>query len=225
MLFRVTLKLMTLLLLFPVTLFAETGKTPSVQLGIDQLLTPTYFPLLKDKRVGLMANSASVNAHGESTITVLSQHPDIKLTALFTPEHGLSAQSDRLINDGRDSKTGLAVYSLYGPRRTPTAKQWESIDVLVIDLQDVGVRYYTFGSTLALLLKSAKHYDKTIIVLDRVNPLSGTRVEGLLLNPARAGQFTAYYPIIMRHGLTFGELALFYNIHYGIYAKLHVVPL
>lgn len=195
---------------------------PSVQVGIDVL--PRRFPdLLAGKRVGLITNMSAIDGQGRSVIDRLATAPGVKLTALFAPEHGLRADLDiEGIPDGKDPKTGVPIYSLYGKLRTPAEKQLVALDTLVFDIQDVGARYYTYSTTMGLCLEAAAKAGKAFVVLDRPNPITGLS-EGEVLDPALR-HFTGRYTIPMRHGLTMGELARLINAEGNLKADLTIVP-
>lgn len=202
---------------------AYAQKNLAVLSGIDRLFTPEYATLIQGKKIAIVANSASLNREEKSTVELLKQHPRTQVVALFSPEHGFSvSEDDKVLDDG---SAKIPIYSLYGPRKSPAAEQLAGVDCIVFDLETVGLRYYTYITTLALVMKAAKEHNIPIIVLDRVNPLGGERVMGALLNEKYVGDFAGYYPIPTRYGLTMGELARFYNRYFGIKADLAVVPL
>ncbi len=197
---------------------AETG---IVLNGID-VLRREGFRLLEGRRIGLITNHTGRARDGTSTIDLLAAAPHVKLVALFSPEHGLRGQADEPVGDGVDEKTGLPVYSLYGPRRRPTAEMLRDLDTLVFDVQDIGARFYTYITTMGYALEEAAARGIRFIVLDRPNPIGGEDVEGPVADPD-ALSFTAYHPIPIRHGMTIGELALLFNAERKIGADLHVV--
>ncbi len=207
--------------LIPAVTFAA-AKTEPVRLGIDNI--DQYQHLFAGKRVGLITNQTGVNSQLQSTIDVLYEKTD--LVALFSPEHGLrgNAEAGADISAATDMRTGLPVYSLYGDTKKPTAQMLENIDVLCFDIQDVGTRFYTYMSTMALAMESAKEQNKLFIVFDRPNPIGGLAVEGPVLKPGFES-FIGMYPIPIRHGLTIGELALLFNKQFGIECNLQVVKL
>lgn len=211
--------------LVPIIAHSSEKSNAKVLVGADQVLDKPYINYLIGKRVGLVANAASVNSFGKHTIDIIRSNPKIHLLALFSPEHGLRGLKDHSVDDGHDPKTGLPVYSLYGPRKVPTKEQFNDIDIIVLDLQDVGLRYYTYATTMALIMKQAKKYHKQVMVLDRVDPLGGHIVSGATLEKQLTGGFAAYYPIPTRHGLTMGELARYFNKYFHIGSDLVVVPL
>jgi uncharacterized protein YbbC (DUF1343 family) len=164
-----------------------------------------------------------MDSQGRSTVALLKHYPQAQVAAIFTPEHGFNVDEDDKVSD--EDSARIPIYSLYGPRKSPTAAQLAGVDVIVFDLETVGLRYYTYITTLALVMKAAKAEGIPIIVLDRVNPLGGKQVSGAILNKKYCGDFAGYYPIPTRYGLTIGELAQFYNRFFGIDAELTVVPL
>lgn len=197
---------------------------PPVKCGID-VLAARGFDSLKGKRVGLVTNHTGRSADGRSTIDVLFNAPDVKLVKLFSPEHGLRGLLDHEKITGEvDEKTGLPVVSLYeGKKRKPQAEDLADLDVLVYDIQDIGVRYYTYISTLGLVLEAAKESGKGVVVLDRPNPIGGVEFGGPMRDEME-GTFVAYHAIPIRHGMTVGELARLYNAERKIEAELEVVP-
>ncbi|NNK13433.1 MAG: DUF1343 domain-containing protein [Desulfofustis sp.] len=193
-------------------------------LGIDNL-TDDILTSLKDLRCGLLCNQASVNREFVHSRFVLSEIPSFRLKCIFSPQHGFAAEKqDNMIESdhGVDRETGLTIYSLYGQHRRPTAEMFDDIDVLFIDLNDVGTRVYTFIYTMAYCLQAATESGKKVIVLDRPNPIGGLAVEGNLLKKEFTS-FVGLYPLPMRHGMTIGELALLFNDGFNIGADLEVV--
>jgi len=195
----------------------------SVLPGIDVLLRDSLH-LVRGKRLGLITNPSGVDARGVSTIDRLARLPDARLVALFAPEHGIrgAAAPGAPVADAVDGRTGIPIYSLYGASRAPTARQLDALDVLVVDLQDVGVRTYTYESTVVLALRAAAAAGRRVIVLDRPNPI-GCAVQGPVLDTAYAS-FIGMLPVPLRHGMTLGELARFANARLAIGADLVVVP-
>ena len=194
----------------------------SLTLGIDSLLA-TQPAWLKTARIGLLANQASVDAglvHSRDRLLAAGA----RITALFAPQHGyFGEQQANMIesDDFVDHRLGIPVFSLYGQTRQPTEAMLSHIDVLIVDLQDVGTRVYTFGTTLALCLEAARSHDVLVVVLDRPNPIGGHRCEGNLLDRERRS-FVGHFPIPMRHGLTIAEMARLYNEAFEIGAPLQV---
>jgi uncharacterized protein YbbC (DUF1343 family) len=196
---------------------------PAVLTGLDVLLADRLASL-RGLRVGLLAHQASVDRRLEHAATLLRAARGVRLVRLFAPEHGLwgAAQDHAAIANARDPVTGLAVISLYGAKREPTAAMLAGLDVLVVDLQDIGSRYYTFQWTLALALRACARAGVAVVVLDRPNPLGGTIVEGNLPDPAFAS-FVGLYPLPARPGLTLGEVAAWLARAHGLRPRLSVV--
>ena len=190
--------------------------------GIDVLVERNFRPL-RNKRVGLVTNHTGRTRGGASTIDVLFRAPEVKLVKLFSPEHGIRGEVDAAVSDSVDQTTGLPIISLYGKNRKPQPKDLEGIDVLVYDIQDVGARFYTYITTLGLVLEAAKEADKDVVVLDRPNPIGGRAVAGPVRDDEFAS-FIAYHPLPVRHGMTVGELARLYNDERKIGAMLDVIP-
>jgi len=183
--------------------------------------------LLKGLRAGLIVHQPSVSASLEHSVDLMYQHPEIELAAVFGPQHGIWGETqDNMIEweSYRDPRTGLPFHSLYGETRKPKPQMLDNIDVLVIDLQDIGARYYTYIYTMALAMEACAESGKKVIILDRPNPINGVTVEGPVLDPAFRS-FVGLYPIPVRHGMTAGELAGFFNRECGINCDLTVVPM
>jgi uncharacterized protein YbbC (DUF1343 family) len=197
-----------------------------MKLGLDVFIESNT-QLLDGSRVGLIVNPASINSRFEHAADLFHQHPQIKLTALFGPQHGIRGETqDNMIEwrTFRDSRTGLPAYSLYGETRKPTPEMLADVDALVFDIQDVGTRVYTFIYTMALAMEAARECNKRFIVLDRPNPIGGVQIEGNILEP-EFQSFVGMFPIPMRHGMTVGELALMFNREFGIGCELEVVKM
>lgn len=176
--------------------------------GID-VLKRDSFRQLRGRKIGLITNHTGIDRERNATIDLLHAAPEVKLVALFSPEHGIRGDQDHeKIGDTTDQKTGLPVYSLYGERRTPSADQLKGIDTLVFDIQDIGCRFYTYISTMTNCMEAAGKAKVRFVVLDRVNPI-GPRVEGPVLASERS--FVAAHEIPLRHGMTVGELARLIN--------------
>jgi uncharacterized protein YbbC (DUF1343 family)/CubicO group peptidase (beta-lactamase class C family) len=193
-----------------------------VACGIDVLARQGFEPL-RGKRVGLVTNHTGRTLDGTSTIDVLARAPDVRLVRLFSPEHGIRGLVDAEVGDSRDEKTGLAIVSLYGKTRKPTPESLEGIDVLVYDIQDIGARFYTYISTLGLVLEAAKAKGIEVLVLDRPNPIGGVEVAGPVRD-AGFESFIAHHALPVRHGMTVGELARLFNAERKIDARLRVIP-
>ena len=197
----------------------------SVLTGID-VLEKNGFLILKNSKVGVVVNSASVNRHIEATLDLLLKH-GVHVKAIFGPQHGLYAETQANMiewNGFIDQRTGLPVYSLYGKERKPQPEMLKEIDTLVFDLPDVGARYYTFIWTMVLCMQACAEQGKRMLILDRPNPITGMKVEGPVLNP-KFSSFVGMYPIAVRHGMTVGELALLFNDESGISCQLEVVKM
>jgi uncharacterized protein YbbC (DUF1343 family)/CubicO group peptidase (beta-lactamase class C family) len=211
------------------TLAAAALLTPSprprapVATGLD-VLVRSGFRQLRGRKVGLVTNHTGLDREGRSAIDLLHRAEGVKLVALFSPEHGIRGTVDARVPDGKDARTGLPVYSLYGARRKPTADTLRGIDTLVFDIQDAGCRFYTYISTLGLVLEAAREHRLRVVVLDRPNPIGGLEVEGPVLDAGRES-FVAYHALPVRHGLTVGELARLFNAERKIGADLEVIRL
>jgi uncharacterized protein YbbC (DUF1343 family) len=200
--------------------------TNSISIGLENLLADLPSSLA-GKRLGLLANQASTDRHLVHARVLLQQRFGVQLTCLFSPQHGFFCEKqDNMIESEHqtDHLTGLPLFSLYGETRRPTKAMFEGLDVLLIDLVDVGTRVYTFLYTMAYCLEAAAEFGKRVVVLDRPNPVGGIAVEGNILEPD-CRSFVGLYPLPMRHGLTFGELALLINREFGIGADLEVIPM
>jgi len=195
-----------------------------VTTGLEALARDGFRPL-QGKRVGLVTNHTGIDASRRSAIDLLAEGRGFKLTALFGPGHGIRGAVDAQVESAKDEKTGLPIHSLYGKNGRPTAEMLRDVDVLVFDIQDVGARYYTYISTLALVMEAARESDKAVVVLDRPNPIGGDLVEGPIQDDGLRGDFIAYFPLPTRHGMTVGELAGLYNKAYGVGCRLEVVAL
>jgi uncharacterized protein YbbC (DUF1343 family) len=193
-----------------------------VACGVDVLARDGFVPL-KGLRVGLVTNHTGRTRDGVPTIDALFKAPGVKLVALFSPEHGIRGLVDREVPDSRDESTGLPIVSLYGKTRKPTPESLEGVDALVYDIQDVGARYYTYISTLGLVLEAAKGRGIPVFVLDRPNPIGGVAVAGPVRDEGFES-FIAYHPLPVRHGMTVGELARLFNAERQIGADLKVIP-
>ncbi|MCB1211228.1 MAG: DUF1343 domain-containing protein, partial [Verrucomicrobiales bacterium] len=197
-------------------------EVPTVLNGID-VLSHKNFAALKGLRIGLITNQTGIDNTRRSTIDLLAKAPDVQIKRLFSPEHGIRGIEDREgISDSQDPRTGLPIISLYGERKAPSAEQLSDLDALVFDIQDIGCRFYTYISTLRLCLESAAAHKKKFIVLDRINPIGGTIVEGPTHLDERS--FTATHDIPIRHGMTTGELARLMNAELHLGADLTIIP-
>jgi uncharacterized protein YbbC (DUF1343 family) len=175
-----------------------------------------------------VTNQTGVDGQNRRTIDVLAQAPNLQLAAIFSPEHGVQGTADTTdVGNSKDSATGVPIYAIYGDtdeKRRPTPEQLKGVDVIVFDIQDAGVRFYTYATTLGYFLEAAAKVGKPIVVLDRPNPLNGAYVQG----PVSDGlleSFTNYHSMPIRHGMTIGELAKMFNTERKLNAKLTVVPM
>ena len=202
---------------------SNTVAEPSVVLtGLDRLQQDGW-QLLAGQRVGLITNQTGVDCAGRSNVQLFREASQVKLVALFSPEHGLTGQRDEpSIDDSIDPATGLRVFSLYGATRQPTAEQLALIDTLVFDIQDIGTRFYTYVSTMGLAMQSAAQHQKRFVVLDRPNPINGIDVEGPVLDDGLQS-FVGFHTLPLRHGMTIGELAQMFKAELNLNVDLHVV--
>ena len=205
---------------------APSPVTAQVRPGIEVLLSDSGH-LIAGKRIGLLTNNTGVDHLGRRDVDLLRKAPGSRLTVLFSPEHGFRGTEDRSgLPDGRDSATGLPIYSLYGGSRTAARTAVESVDVLLIDLQDIGARYYTYIGTTVQLMRDATRAGKRVIVLDRPDPVGGVAVQGNVR--AGAGDpdslFSGFMPVPMQYGMTLGELARLANDALAVGTDLVVVP-
>jgi uncharacterized protein YbbC (DUF1343 family) len=203
-----------------------TSTSTTVGLGIDRLLEIDR-RLLAGRRVGVVCNPASLDGLFRHTADRLIGDPDVKVTALFGPQHGFRSDlQDNMIETphAQDARRGVPVYSLYSDTREPTADMLRDLDVLVVDLQDVGTRVYTYVYTMANCMRAAARHGVHVVVCDRPNPVGGDEIEGSRLDPAFAS-FVGQFPIPLRHGMTIGELARLFNDQFDIHCSLDVVPL
>jgi uncharacterized protein YbbC (DUF1343 family)/CubicO group peptidase (beta-lactamase class C family) len=201
----------------------EPMRNDKVQTGVD-VLEAEQFKMLAGRRVGLITNHSGCDATGRRTIDLLHRAQGVKLKAIFSPEHGLLGTADQRVPSTTDPDTGLAVYSLYGETERPTDRMLEGLDALVFDIQDVGVRFYTYITTLGYSMEAAARKGLAFYVLDRPNPISGIPVEGPVLDQDLLS-FVAYFPLPVRHGMTVGELAQMFNAENHLGAKLHVIKM
>jgi uncharacterized protein YbbC (DUF1343 family)/CubicO group peptidase (beta-lactamase class C family) len=210
--------------------FGATGAAPvraarlPVQTGLDVLRAQAFAPL-KGKRVGLVTNHTGRARDGATAIDLLFTAKDVKLTALFSPEHGIRGTLDGTVASEVDEKTKLPLHSLYGDTRRPTAAMLEGLDAIVIDLQDIGSRFWTYVTTTAYVMEEAAKQKLPVFVLDRPNPVNGWQIEGPALDKESTG-FTGYFSAMpIRHGMTLGELAKLFNGENKIGADLTVVAM
>jgi uncharacterized protein YbbC (DUF1343 family) len=204
---------------------AAAARTPAVRLGDDVFVADSWREL-RGRTVGIVTNQTGALSTGEPLIDAVHRNSAIAVKALFGPEHGIrgTAGAGETVGSSTDEKTGLPVYSLYGPTRHPTAQMLDGIDVLLFDIQDVGARPYTYVSTMAYVMEAAAQYGKEVWVLDRPNPIGGVALDGPVLDP-KYKSFIGLYPIPERHGMTVGELARLFNDKFGIGCKLRVIAM
>jgi len=209
-----------------------SARNGDVKTGIDVLEAHGFRDIHADVshpvRVGLVTNQTGVDAHGQRTVDVVAKAPGVRLSAIFSPEHGIAGKVDTTaITDTKDAATGVPIYSVYGDteaKRRPSGVALSGVDVIVFDIQDIGVRFYTYETTLGYFLEAAAKYGKEIVVLDRPNPIGGSFVQGPAADGGRES-FVSYWQTPVRHGMTIGELAKMFNAERGIHAKLTVVPM
>lgn len=212
------------LLALALCLAAAAPAPAAVLSGID-VLERADFEALRGKRVGIITNHTGADLAGRSTVDVLFASKKLKLVAIFSPEHGFRGdhRDGDPVGDAKDPATGLPVFSLYGKTRRPTPEMLKGIDVLVFDIQDVGTRAYTYLSTMGLCMEEAAKLGLEFVVLDRPNPLGGEILEGPVMEPPF--EFTGYFPVPVRHGMTAGEMARLHAGVKGLNLRLSVVPL
>lgn len=212
-----------------ITRGVPAGPLHPVLTGID-VLVRDGFQQLEGRRIGLITNLTGRDREGRSTIDLLAAARNLKLVALFSPEHGLRGIEDADVGDTRDQKTGLPVYSLYDQdRRRPSADMLKGIDTLVFDIQDIGARFYTYTTTCGYAMEAAAQHRIRFVVLDRPNPINGYDIEGPVadreLTDMPLYSFTSYHPVPVRYGMTIGELAMLFNSERKIGADLTVVKM
>jgi uncharacterized protein YbbC (DUF1343 family) len=198
-------------------------KAAGVRTGIDAYESVNPNPLA-GKRIGLVTNQTGVDSQGIRTIDVYAKDKSVKLVAIFSPEHGIVGQFDANVESTTDAATGLPIYSLYGETRRPTDAMLVGIDALVFDIQDAGVRFYTYITTMAYSMEAASKHHISFWVLDRPNPLGGEVIEGPVLDSDKLS-FVGYFPMPVRYAMTMGELAQMFNAENKIGADLHVLAM
>jgi len=200
----------------------------AVMTGLDRV--GSYKEVFEGRRLGIITNHTAYDRQGKFIVDVFRSMDGVKVTALFSPEHGLwgTERDGKKVGDQTHPDYGLPVYSLYGKTQKPTGDMLRNIDVLVFDIQDIGARFYTYIYTMSLAMEAAAQNGKTFVVLDRPNPINGVSVEGNILEPAQAS-FVGLYPIPIRHGMTAGELAKMFNgqgwLSGNVKAKLTIIPM
>lgn len=205
--------------------YMERAKVPSgrLQTGIDGLVANRFRPLV-GFNVGLITNHSGLDSAARRTIDLLYKAPGVKLSAIFSPEHGLSGKVEVKVSSTQEPGTGLPVYSLYGAVLRPTKKMLNGLDALVFDIQDVGARFYTYITTMGYAMEAAAENGILFFVLDRPNPITGSLVQGPVMEQ-ELKSFTGYFPMPIRHGMTVGELAKMFNAENRIGAKLRVIKM
>lgn len=201
----------------------SSSRAGRVQTGLDVLESEKFAPL-RGKHIGIISNHTGLDSQEKSTIDVLAHAPGVQVVAIFSPEHGLGGQTDERVSSGKDRSTGLQVFSLYGESLRPTDEMLKGVDTLVFDIQDAGVRFYTYTTTMAYCMEEAAKRHIAFYVLDRPNPIGGEIIEGPVLDADKTS-FVAYFPLPIRYGLTIGELARFFNSENHIGVDLHVIAM
>ncbi len=219
-----------LILITIIIYMAEFGtEAQPVRLGLDELMGE-QFDLIRGKKVGVITNQTGVDSKNHHIADLLNESPDVELVALFGPEHGIrgNVEAGLQVENNKDKKTGVPIYSIYGKTKKPTPEMLAGIDALIFDIQDVGARFYTYISTMSLCMEAAAEQGIPFIVLDRPNPIGGVLVEGPVLDP-EFKSFVGIHPIALRHGMTVGELARMFNeegwLKDGVRADLHIVKM
>jgi uncharacterized protein YbbC (DUF1343 family) len=202
---------------------AGAANRENTKTGID-VLEAEKFARLRGKHVGLITNQTGIDAYGRRTIHLLAHAEGVTLVAIFSPEHGISGSADAAVANQADAPTGLPVYSLYGATRRPTSQMLQGLDALVFDIQDAGVRFYTYITTMAYSMEAAAQQHIAFYVLDRPNPLGGEAIEGPMLDRDRIS-FVGYFPMPVKYAMTMGELAQMFNAENRIAADLHVIAM
>jgi len=206
---------------------APTAREERVLPGLEVLVRDSLH-LLRGKRVGFITNQTAVTSTGELGVDFLARTPGVNLVALYSPEHGIrgTVEAGKKIDTARDEKTGLPIYSLYGQTQRPTDAMLRDVDILVFDIQDIGARPYTFVWTMAMAMEEAAKRNIPFVVLDRPNPITAA-IDGPLMDMDVRNVtqvITGYYAVPLRHGMTSGEIARYYNQEGKVGAQLHVVP-
>jgi uncharacterized protein YbbC (DUF1343 family) len=221
--FRYRSQLFLAALTMAVSVSAWPGPRPDVARTLTGVDVYERYPAepFAGNRVGLITNQTGVDSSGRRTIDVLASRKGVKLVAIFSPEHGIDGRADTHVADSTDPTTGLPVRSLYAETRRPTDEMLRGIDVLVFDVQDAGVRFYTYITTMAYCMEAAAKHHIRFFVFDRPDPLGGEAIEGPMLDAGRTS-FTGYFPLPVRYGMTMGELAQMFNTENKVGADLHV---
>ncbi|MGB9642883.1 MAG: exo-beta-N-acetylmuramidase NamZ family protein [Candidatus Ratteibacteria bacterium] len=189
-----------------------------------EVLQERNFDILRGKRIGVITNQTGIDSSFNSVVDILRKVKDVTLVCIFSPEHGFFGGVQGNIDDTKDSEAGIPIFSLYGSTRSIPEQRLKDIDVIVYDIQDIGSRSYTYISTMKLAMEQAAKYNKEFVVFDRPNPVNGLIVDGPVLDP-KFKSFIGIAEIPYVHGMTAGELALFFNSELNINCKLTVVPM
>jgi uncharacterized protein YbbC (DUF1343 family) len=211
-------------LVFSRAIYATKRKAvpKKVSTGLDELMKNPA--VLKDKRLALIVNHSAIDSKGRHIIDLL--YPKFKVVKIFAPEHGVRGNFDEHVSNDKDDKTGLPIISLYQKnKKAPTVEELADVDLLVFDIQEIGLRYYTYATTMVLAMKAAQAAGKKMLILDRPNMAAPLGVYGPTLESKFHGGFAGYYPIPIAHAMTIGELARFYNTHFNIGADIEVVKM
>ncbi len=205
--------------LLPYLLFAET-----IELGIDRFFKEGYTKEIEGKRIGLITNQTGVDTNLKSTVKIFLEATNCHVTALFAPEHGIDGKIYAGIEVKNTLQKEIPIFSLHGKTRRPTPQMLKTVDALVFDIQDIGIRPYTYATTLFYIMEEAAKNSIPVYVLDRPNPMGGLMVDGPMLEE-KFRSFIGYINIPYCHGMTIGELALFFNAEYKVHCKLTVVAM
>lgn len=201
----------------------ESKRNGKVQTGID-VLEDENFKSFSGLRVGLITNHSGIDSAGRRTLNIIYKSHNVKLAAIFSPEHGLYSNDDYNLSSGIEQTTSLPVYNLYGDTKKPTEKMLNGLDALVFDIQDVGVRFFTYITTMGYAMEAAARKGIAFYVLDRPNPISGSFVQGPIMEK-NLKSFVGYFPMPVRHGMTVGELAKMFKAENKINVKLHIIKM
>ena len=201
----------------------ESKRNGKVQTGIDVLEAEKFAPL-RGMRVGLITNHSGIDSTGRRTLDIIYKSHNVKLAAIFSPEHGLYSNDDYNLSSGMERTTGLPVYNLYGDTKKPTGKMLNGLDAIVFDIQDVGVRFFTYITTMGYAMEATAKKGIAFYVLDRPNPITGSFVQGPVMEK-NLKSFVGYFPMPVRHGMTVGELAKMFKAENKINVKLHIIKM
>jgi uncharacterized protein YbbC (DUF1343 family) len=207
----------------PYDIAGISARNTHTNTGLDILEEENFAPL-RGKNVGVITNHTGLDRNGRSVIDLLAHAEGVKLVALFSPEHGIAGRADDKVASSVDSATGLPIFSLYGDTRRPTDEMLKGVDALVYDIQDAGVRFYTYTTTMAYAMEEAAKRKIPFYVLDRPDILGGEIIEGPMLDPDRLN-FVGYFPMPVRMGMTLGEMAQMFNAENKIGCDLHVIQM